>query len=174
MAMIPGDPNDATRLIRNAEAAPAKESNWESRPQQSNDGHTRLVGPADPAAAPPPPLLANEDPVVGWVVVVEGPGKGTSLPLGYGMNDLARSAAARVPLDFGDDLIARSQHAIITFDPRSLTFFVQHGTSKNLTYVGDIPVLIPQELSSGQEVTLGATRLRFIALCGRDFDWQKR
>ena len=112
--------------------------------------------------------------MVGWVVVVEGPGKGRSLPLGYGMNEIARSGQARVPLDFGDNQVARQQHAQITFDPRSLKFFVQHGGGKNLTYLGDSPVLVPQELHSGKEILLDRTRLRFVALCGPDFDWQKR
>ena len=174
MANTPGNPNDPTRLIRKAETEPAnKDTVMAPRPSPDGDGKTRLVGPADLAGTKPAASSSSEDPVVGWVVVVDGPGKGNSLPLGYGMNDVARSSSARVPLDFGDDLIARSQHAIITFDPRSLKFFVQHGTSKNLTYLGDAPVLAPQELANGQEISLGATRLRFVALCGPDFDWQK-
>lgn len=174
MVNNPGNPNDPTRLIRKSTGEPARETGPEHRPPPGGESKTRLAGPADLAGAKPAPAAASEDPVVGWVVVVDGPGQGNSLPLGYGMNELARSATARVPLDFGDDLIARSQHATITFDPRSLTFFVQHGTSKNLTYLGEVPVLSPQELNSGQEITLGATRLRFVALCGPDFDWQKQ
>ncbi len=34
-----------------------------------------------------------EDPVVGWVVVIKGPGRGTSVPLGYGMNSIGRSGS---------------------------------------------------------------------------------
>lgn len=174
MANNPGNPNDPTRLIRKTETGLAKATEVPAyQPRRDEDGMTRLAGPMAPptnAAAAP----TNDDPVVGWVVVVDGPGKGRSLPLGYGMNEVARSPTARVPLDFGDDLIARSQHALITFDPRGLKFFVQHGGGKNLTYLGDAPVLIPQEITSGQEITLGATCLRFVALCGPDFDWQKK
>ncbi|MDJ0948651.1 MAG: FHA domain-containing protein [Alphaproteobacteria bacterium] len=114
-----------------------------------------------------------DDPVVGWVVVVKGPGRGASVPLGYGMNSIGRAAGERVCLDFGDEQISRSQHAIITYDPRGRKYFVQHGGGKNLTYLGeDQPVLTPVELFGGEEITLGETALRFVPFCGKEFDWQ--
>ena len=114
-----------------------------------------------------------EDPVVGWVVVVKGPGRGTSVPLGYGMNSIGRSSSERICLDFGDEQISRTQHAVITYDPRGRKYFVQHGGGKNLTYLtGDQPVLTPVELKGGEEITLGETCLRFVPFCGKEFDWQ--
>ena len=148
--------------------APASPPDW-----SGDDPKTRLSVP-DFARGAKGDTTDSKDPVVGWLVVVAGPGKGRSLTLGYGMNDIGRSAEARVALDFGDAEIARDRHALLTFDPRSLRFFVQHGGGKNLTYLGEDPVLAPQELHSGQEILLGRTRLRFVALCGPDFDWQKR
>ena len=115
---------------------------------------------------------AMDDPVVGWLVVVEGPGKGFSLTLGYGMNSIGRSGTDRVSLDFGDQQISRTSHAIVTYDPRGKKYFVQHGGGKNLTYVGDQPVLTPMELMGGEEIQLGDTKLRFVAFCGKDFDWR--
>lgn len=114
-----------------------------------------------------------EDPVVGWVIVMEGPGKGAALSLGYGMNSIGRSKTERVNLDFGDEQISRAQHAIITYDPRGRKYFVQHGGGKNLTYINeDQPVLTPMELKGGEDVILGSTKLRFVPFCGKDFDWQ--
>jgi len=114
-----------------------------------------------------------DDPVVGWVVVVGGPGRGASAPLGYGMNSVGRAKTERVCLPFGDEQISRNQHAVITYDPRGRKFFVQHGGGKNLTYIGgDEPVLVPTQLKGGEEITLGKTRLRFVPFCGADFDWQ--
>lgn len=114
----------------------------------------------------------SRDPVVGWVVVVKGPGRGIGLPLGYGMNGIGRSAGERVPLDFGDEQISRKGHATITYDPRGRRFFVQHGGATNLTYIGNDPVLIPTELKGGELISLGDTTLRFVPFCGADFDWQ--
>lgn len=114
-----------------------------------------------------------DDPVVGWVVVVDGPGRGTSLPLGYGMNSIGRSKGERICLDFGDEQISRSRHAVITYDPRGRKYFVQHGGGRNLTYLGgDQPVLTPVELKGGEEIVLGETKLRFVPFCGESFDWQ--
>ena len=113
-----------------------------------------------------------DDPVVGWLVVVEGPGKGRAMQLGYGSNSLGRGATDRVKLDFGDDQISRSGHAVVTYDPRGRKFYVQHGGGTNLTYLGDQPVLTPTELPALSHINIGNTVLRFVPLCGAEFDWQ--
>lgn len=115
-----------------------------------------------------------EDPVVGWVVVVEGPGQGASLTLGYGMNSVGRAPSERICLDFGDNQVSRTNHAAITYDPRGKKYFVAHGGGKNLTYLGDEPVLMPVELKGGEEIMIGDTKLRFVPFCGEDFDWRSK
>lgn len=115
-----------------------------------------------------------EDPVVGWVVVVNGPGQGASLTLGYGMNSIGRAPTERICLDFGDPQISRTSHASITYDPRGKKYFINHGGGKNLTYLGEDPVLTPIELKGGEEVMIGDTTLRFVPFCGEDFDWRDR
>ncbi|HEX7008182.1 MAG TPA: FHA domain-containing protein, partial [Alphaproteobacteria bacterium] len=133
---------------------------------------TQLMGTRRPAGAEAAAKRDGmEDPVVGWLVVVDGPGKGISVPLGYGMNSIGRSPTDRVSLDFGDQQISRTSHAIVTYDPRGRKFFVQHGGGRNLTYMGDQPVLTPIELHGGEEILLGETKLRFVPFCGKDFDW---
>jgi len=132
---------------------------------------------ADPAAAAPGSTSLSdpmEDPVVGWVVVVEGPGQGASLTLGYGMNSIGRAPTERICLDFGDTQVSRTSHASITYDPRGKKYFINHGGGKNLTYLGDDPVLSPIELKGGEEVMIGDTKLRFVPFCGEDFDWRDR
>ncbi len=113
-----------------------------------------------------------DDPVVGWLVVVEGPGKGRAVRLGYGSNSIGRGATDRIKLDFGDDQISRNGHAVVTYDPRGRRFYVQHGGGKNLTYLGDQPVLTPAELPALSHICIGHTVLRFVPLCGAEFDWQ--
>jgi hypothetical protein len=117
---------------------------------------------------------SETDPVVGWLVVVGGHGRGKSLALGNGNNAIGRASTSRVPLDFGDNEIHREGHAIITFDPRSRKFYLQPGTGSsttNLTYLDGNVVLQPSEIRTGQEIMLGGTRLRFVALCGTEFAW---
>ncbi|MCG5539349.1 FHA domain-containing protein [Halorhodospira sp. 9622] len=127
--------------------------------------------PNDQTAAGDPNAL-HDDPVVGWLVVERGPGRGTARELGYGMNSIGRAKDERVSVDFGDHEISRHNHAVVTYDPRGRRFYVQHGDAKNLTYVNDSPVLQPVELAGGEQIALGDTVLRFVALCGPDFDWQ--
>ena len=45
---------------------------------------------------------AEAPPVVGWVVVIDGPGKGRSRELTFGMNTIGRASGNRVVLDFGE------------------------------------------------------------------------
>ena len=112
------------------------------------------------------------DPVTGWLVVTAGPGKGRVCRLGNGVNSLGRGEGARVRIDFGDDGISREGHAVLTYDPRGRKYYLQHGGGVNLTYLGDDPVLTPTLLAPMQDISIGATTLRFVPLCGPDFDWQ--
>ena len=115
---------------------------------------------------------AMEDPVVGWLVIIDGPGQGRALNLGYGVNSLGRGATDRVNLNFGDSRISQSNHASVTYDPRGRRFYLQHGSGKNLTYLNEAPVLAPIELPASSHISLGDTTLRFVPLCGEAFDWQ--
>jgi len=112
------------------------------------------------------------DPTVGWLIVVDGPGKGSVRSLGYGMNKIGRGADQRIVLDLGDEDISRDSHATVTYDPRGRKYFLQHGGGTNLTYLDDSPVLTPVDLKPEAQFTVGSTTLRFVPLCGDGFDWQ--
>ncbi len=113
------------------------------------------------------------DPVVGWIVIIDGPGKGTGLQLGSGQNTVARGERARVRIDFGDQEISRESHTIITYDPRHNKYYIQPGMGTNLTYLKNEPVLSPTQLTSGSQFVIGSTTLRFIALCDETFTWSE-
>ncbi len=116
----------------------------------------------------------STDPVVGWLVIVQGPGLGASLRLGMGQNTIGRGADARVRLDYGDMQISRSNHASVTYDHRGDTFYVQPGNGVNLTYLEDDPVLGATPLPNRARITIGETTLRFVALCDGSFSWNER
>jgi hypothetical protein len=160
---------DETRILRRGEQAAAPPP-----PAAEASDRTVLVrrSSASQAGVASPAEDLPEGPVVGWLVVVEGPGRGKSVTLGYGMNPIGREASNRVVLSFGDMEISRTKHATVTYDPRGRKFFIQHGESSNLTYVGESPVLAPMELKPGDIIRLGDTTvLKFIPLCGDDFNW---
>jgi hypothetical protein len=167
---------DATKIVGSVDktASPASADSSAPAASSDDDPQTRIFqgrkSTGEDAEASGTDAMA--DPVVGWLVVVAGEGLGNYLPLGYGLNSIGRAASERVQLDYGDDEISRTGHAIVTYEPRGKSFFVQHGGGKNLTYVGDNPVLSPTELNDRDEISLGQTKLKFIAFCGKDFDWQ--
>jgi len=119
-----------------------------------------------------------DDPVVGWVVIINGPGQGKARQLGYGQNTIGRGASERISLDFGadsDSEISRVKHAVITFDPKGKKYYLHSGDGTNLTYLNDgPPVLVPIELVGSEEITIGNTTLRFVPFCGDSFDWQSK
>ena len=92
--------------------------------------------------------------------------------MGSGTNTIGRSGAARVSVNFGDDQISRSVHAIVTYDPRNRDWYIERGHGKNLAYVDDQPVLQPMPLEPQTHMQLGSTTLRFVPFCSKDFDWQ--
>lgn len=132
-------------------------------PEQDSGGRT--ISRGRPA---PDPM---EDPPVGWLVVVDGPGKGHVATLGIGRNAVGRGQTERVPLDYGDSTISRIRHCTITYEPRRRTFHVGPGDGDNLTYVDDEAVHETQALKPLARVQLGATVLRFVPLCGPEFSW---
>lgn len=109
--------------------------------------------------------------VVGWLVIVKGPGRGAGIPIGFGRNTVGRGANQRITLNFGDDEISRENHCSIIFDDKNERFFLNHGDSQNLTYLNDQPVLAPSELADGAMITIGDTQMLFKALCGGSFSW---
>ena len=113
---------------------------------------------------------AMDDPVVG-VVVVEGPGKGQAMQLGYGSNPSDAGDRPR-QAGFWRRSDSRNGHAVVTYDPRGRKFYVQHGGGTNLTYLDDQPVLAPVDLPALSHLGIGNTILRFVPLCGAEFDWQ--
>jgi hypothetical protein len=129
---------------------------------------------ADTAGAEAEASAAMDDPPAGWLVIVEGPGQGNFVTIGYGSNSIGRDPSERVSLDFGDERISRTQHAVLTYDPRGRKFFVQHGGGKNLTYLNNEPVLTPVMLEPNVHIQIADTVLRFVPLCSDDFDWQEQ
>jgi len=110
--------------------------------------------------------------VVGWLVVVNGPGRGMSMPLGYGLNSIGREEEMGVKLDFGDEEISRNGHCQIAYDHKNKKFYIQHGGGQNLTYLEDQPVLSSCELNNNMTISVGSTTLKFIQFCDDGFDWE--
>jgi hypothetical protein len=161
------DESPTVDLSQKASTAPPQPR----KPSISSDTETRILSATEEDDTTSTNRM--DDPPAGWLVVLEGPGKGHSLTIGYGRNPIGRSSEQRITLDFGDELISRKDHAIVTYDHKSRKFYVQHGDGPSLTYLGDDPLLTPQELPPKAEIRIGETLLKFLPLCGDDFCWKE-
>ncbi len=178
-AADPLQDEEKTRRLDEPAAAPAAKAKAAvSTTPAGEDERTRLAGAALRKAAANKQSAQEEedafsDPVVGWLAVIDGPGKGSSHRLGFGANPIGRAEGERVRLDYGDNEISRHGHALLTYDPRGNTFYLQNGSSLNLTYLNGEPVLSPCTLKARSRIQLGRTTLCFIPLCADDFNWQE-
>ncbi len=138
--------------------------------QQQEVPTTRILS-TDSGDETRPESEVVKDPVSGFLVVVSGLGRGSVSMLRYGKNPIGRDVSQAVPLDYGDRRISRENHCTVTYDPVTRKFYLQAGEGVNLTYLEGQPVLAVTQLIAGNHIRVGDTELRFVALCGKDFDW---
>ncbi len=149
------------------------------KPRRRRRNQTRLLGfdadesnvvsPFEAAEKVAPTARAKFP--VGWVVVADGPGRGECFSLEAGMSQIGRGEDQAIQLDFGDNAISRMNHAAIVYDQETHTFFLGHGGKKNVVRLNNKPVISNEELKSEDEIKVGETTLRFMALCSADFNW---
>lgn len=163
----------STQVIGKKPAAPENKVKVDEERTMIVGGRRKAPQKAAPEGiAPSADIDAMADPLSGWLVIVDGPGKGHFFRLGYGTNSIGRSQNERVTIDVGDSKISRAGHAVVTYDPRGRNFFVQGGGGTNLTYLEEKVVLSPTELTPFAHISIGETTLQFVPFCGEDFDWQ--
>ena len=108
---------------------------------------------------------------VGWLVLIEGPGRGASFTLQYGVSNIGRGENQTIRLNFGDNSISRESHAAIAYDEDLNSFFIGHGGKSNLVRLNGRPVLSTEELSNADMIRIGETTLRFVGFCSPEFAW---
>ena len=113
------------------------------------------------------------EPVVGWLVCVEGMHSGEDFKIKSGRNFIGRSGDMNISLS-GDRTVSRDKHAILTYDPKSNIFIIQPGESSELTYLNNEAVLMPTKLKLNDRIALGETELIFVPFCSDDFSWEKQ
>lgn len=114
----------------------------------------------------------EQDPVVGWLVVVGGAGMGCYRPIFEGNNTIGRATTQRIPLDFGDDSISSEEQAYIRYDSSARSFlFVPNLAKTNVVSINDKRPTGAVELHQMDVITMGRTQLVFVPFCGPEFDW---
>ena len=176
-----GEPNSVNIWDMDAEeAAPAPEPEAARQPRRRRN-QTRVLG-FNPAASDVVSIFDKAQPTaeavrakfpVGWVLVVDGPGRGECFSLEAGMSQIGRGDDQAVKLDFGDNTISRTNHAAIVYDSETHEFMLGQGGKKNIVRLNGKPVISNEPLTTHDEVKIGETTLRFVALCNNDFNWDE-
>lgn len=123
---------------------------------------TQFIDSSTPAGSPVP--------VVGWLVAVEGPCRGTDYRIHTGYNYIGREAGDICI--HGDNTISAQKDANVTFVPQTKKFYIAHEQGKNVLLVNDMPVIGgSMELHNYDLVTIGTTKLIFVGLCSEKFSW---
>jgi len=164
-----------TRVISGADQTTNDSKDTRILKPNSSAAATRLIG-GDNLPGQTRIAGVNQDqagPVVGWLVVTKGPGRGCTREIHFGMNSLGRDASERIALDFGDEGISREGHAFVVYDDKQQDFYIQHGGKNNIVRLNDAPVMSPSEMKRGDVIEIGETTLLFVPLCGPDFNWNE-
>jgi hypothetical protein len=116
----------------------------------------------------------HQDPVVGWLVVVGGPGLGAFRPIYEGNNGIGRGKTQRIPIDFGDPTISSEEQAYIRYDSMDRSFlFVPNLSKTNIVAINDKKPTGAVRLELMDVITMGRTQLAFVPFCGEEFDWSE-
>lgn len=111
------------------------------------------------------------DPVVGWLVCIQGRHFGESFPIAAGRNSIGRSEGNHIVLR-RENSVSREKHAWIVYEPKKRNFFLQPGESSGLTYLNDENIMESKRLQSKDIIEMGNSRFLFVPLCGEDFTWE--
>lgn len=158
-----GDPGGgAERDTADAAAGtiPPTQPRWASGPRQAEGART--IG-----------IMAKKlgiDPVVGWLVCIEGAERGRDYRLRSERNTIGRGPGMDVTIG-GDDTVSREAHAVVSFEPKKRRFRLIAGQGRGLVYLNGDAVDVAADLSSHDEITVGETKLLFVPLCDESFGW---
>ncbi|MDR0858938.1 MAG: FHA domain-containing protein [Oscillospiraceae bacterium] len=110
------------------------------------------------------------DPVVGWLICIEGAEVGRDWRLLGQINTVGRSSKMDVSIS-GDKTITDENHMRVAYSERNNRFTLIPAESKNIVYLNGNELFLPTELSAYDEIICGQTKLLFIPFCGDRFDW---
>ena len=133
-----------------------------------NGGSAQPFGHTVPAVDLNPGAAVTE-PVVGWLVCVEGPVRGVDFRLHDGYNFIGREEGD-IHIQ-GDNAISRQKHAVVAFYAKRNTFYAGPADGRNIIELNGEPVFNSTEMKSYDVVTIGNTKMMLVALCGDKFNW---
>ena len=113
------------------------------------------------------------EPVVGWLVCVEGPEVGKDYRLFGRINSIGRAEGNDVVLA-QEHTVSQKNHVRLAYDAKHNNFQLIPGEGTNVTYLNDEPLYVPQKLNAYDVLEMGDTKLMFIPLCNERFHWPEK
>ncbi len=111
------------------------------------------------------------DPVVGWLVAINGSEKGRDYKIHSDNNYVGRDDKMDIAIK-GDDTISRENHAVVSYDDRDKIFYITPGDGRSIIRLNNKALLMTAELKAYDQIEIGLTKLVFIPLCGEAFSWE--
>lgn len=112
------------------------------------------------------------EPVVGWLVCIEGADKGRDYRIWAKNNTIGRSERMDICIK-GDTTISRENHARLAYDEKHNNFHLIPAESTNNIYLNDEPIYIPTKLGAYDVIEFGDTKLLFVPFCCEKFKWKE-
>lgn len=119
------------------------------------------------------PVYAKKDPVVGWLVCVQGNMYGKDFRLKSGRNFVGRGDDMDVCLK-GESTVSRDRHAILIYEPKQNVFLAQPGETKELIYLNEQVVLMPTVMKKNDVLQVGDISLMLIPCCDDVYQWKEK
>lgn len=113
------------------------------------------------------------DPVVGWLVCIDGKDKGRDYRIRSERNFIGRSDKMDICI-VGDETISRENHAVISYSPKKNTFKVHPGEGRGIVYLNGEEVDIATDLKPYDLIEMGESQFLFIPFCGEYFVWEQK
>lgn len=112
------------------------------------------------------------DPVVGWLVCIEGNDQGRDFKIINEKNFIGRSEEMHINI-MGDKTISRRNHGVISYNPKQRNFtFIPGPEITTIIYINDEAIYAPTDLSPYDIIEMGKSKFIFIPLCGKHFEWE--
>lgn len=116
------------------------------------------------------PVLADKNPVVGWMVCTKGSLYGRDFRLKSGRNFIGRGENMDICLS-GESTVSRDRHAILIYEPKQNVFLAQPGETKELIYLNGNVVLTPTVMKKNDILQAGDVSLMLIPCCDEVYKW---
>lgn len=112
------------------------------------------------------------DPVVGWLVCINGEEKGRDYRIHADNNFIGRSERMDICIR-GDETISRENHAIISYDTVDKMYYFSPGDGRSIVRYNGKALFQTTELKSHDRIIIGKTELVFVPFCTEAFTWME-